>query len=49
MRFIQVGVGGFGGVWLDVIHKDRRAKMVGLVDLNSKALEGACEKCGWDE
>lgn len=49
MRFIQVGVGGFGRVWLDVVDKDRRAKMVGLVDLNGKALEAACEKYGYDE
>ncbi|MFC1462804.1 Gfo/Idh/MocA family protein [Verrucomicrobiota bacterium] len=49
MRFVQVGVGGFGRVWIDVLHKDRRVKMVGLVDLNKQALEKVCSDYGYDE
>ena len=49
MRFIQVGGGGFGGVWANVLKNDRRAKVVGLVDINPAALEAVCEKHGYDQ
>jgi predicted dehydrogenase len=48
MRFIQVGVGGFGAVWANVLKNDRRAKVVGLVDISPAALEAVCEKHGYD-
>lgn len=41
MRFIQSGVGGFGGVWVEVLSKEKRAKVVALVDINPEALEKA--------
>lgn len=47
MRFIQVGVGGFGRVWVGCIAEDPEAEMVGLVDTSAKALDEACEAGGW--
>jgi len=41
MRFIQVGVGGFGNCWLNVLTKDPDAQLVGMVDVNDAALEAA--------
>lgn len=41
MRFIQVGVGGFGAGWVQRLTEEKRAKVVGLVDLSASALEGA--------
>jgi predicted dehydrogenase len=41
MRFIQVGVGGFGRRWVDVLKSSPSAKVVGLVDTNPDALEAA--------
>jgi len=49
MRFIQIGVGGFGGVWARVLKNDRRAKVVGLVDISAEAMQRTCEKHGYDE
>ncbi|MFC1600961.1 Gfo/Idh/MocA family protein [Candidatus Sumerlaeota bacterium] len=49
MRFIQVGVGGFGRAWVNVLKNDRRAKVVGLVDINKQAMEKACADVGYDE
>lgn len=48
MRFIQVGVGGFGGVWANALKNDKRAKVVGLVDISAEALEKVCDKHGHD-
>ena len=49
MRFIQVGVGGFGGVWVNTLKNDRRARVVGLVDINREAMQKACAHAGYDE
>lgn len=48
MKFIQVGVGGFGRGWVNVLKNNRQAKIVGMVDLNEKALKSACELGGYD-
>lgn len=42
MRFIQVGVGGFGANWVKVLKANPAAKVVAMVDVNAKALEAAC-------
>ncbi len=47
MRFIQVGVGGFGRVWVGSIAEDPETEMVALVDTSEKALDEACEAGGW--
>ncbi len=41
MRFIQVGVGGFGQTWLGRLQRDHTASLVALVDLNPQALDSA--------
>lgn len=41
MRFIQVGVGGFGQTWLARLQRDRTASLVALVDVDPAALKGA--------
>lgn len=46
MKFIQVGVGGFGRVWADVLKQNPEAEVVGLVDISEKALADCCEKHG---
>jgi len=48
MRFIQVGVGGFGHVWVRVLKESAAAKVVGLVDVSEAALEKACAAGGYD-
>lgn len=47
MRFIQVGVGGFGHVWVDCLKQAPDVDVVGLVDINDEALEKACETGGY--
>jgi predicted dehydrogenase len=42
MRFIQVGVGGMGNCWLNVLTKEPEAQLVGMVDVNDAALGAAC-------
>ena len=49
MRFIQIGVGGFGGAWRDVVLSNRQAKMVGLVDVNESNLKAAIANSPWTE
>ncbi|MCS7048205.1 MAG: Gfo/Idh/MocA family oxidoreductase [Verrucomicrobiae bacterium] len=49
VRIIQVGVGGFGAVWLDVIRQSADVEMVGLVDINRETAMQACRKHGWSE
>jgi len=44
MRFIQVGVGGFGQSWLGHVQRDRAASLVALADINPQALEAAREQ-----
>ena len=46
MRFIQVGVGGFGRVWLQALANNRDARLTALVDVNPAALDIACETVG---
>ena len=46
MRFIQVGVGGFGRTWPARVQRDRTASLVGLVDVDEKALGRAAEATG---
>ncbi len=48
MRFIQVGVGGFGRNWVKALKAEPRAKVVGLVDPNPAALAEACAAGGYD-
>lgn len=48
MRFIQVGVGGFGNCWVNVLKNSPDAEVVGLVDLSDAALKSACEVGGYD-
>ncbi|MDA0989357.1 MAG: Gfo/Idh/MocA family oxidoreductase [Verrucomicrobia bacterium] len=43
MRFIHVGVGGFGQQWVRVLKQSRLAKVVGLVDISATALAAACD------
>ncbi len=49
MRFIQIGIGGFGRAWVDVLKNDRRAKVVGLVDLDKTVLGKVCDDEGYDK
>jgi len=41
MRFIQVGVGGFGGGWVQRLTDNPSVELVALVDVNRKALTAA--------
>jgi len=41
MRFIHVGVGGFGAIWQGCLRDDKRAKVTGLVDISDDALQAA--------
>jgi len=49
MRFIQVGVGGFGRRWVDVLKAEKQAKVVGMVDVSPQSLEAACAQAGYDK
>lgn len=49
MRFIQVGVGGFGRCWVHVLARNPKAKVVGMVDISEPALEEACKVGGYDK
>jgi predicted dehydrogenase len=42
VRFIQVGVGGFGGVWVKVLKENPAAQVVAMVDVSKEALAKAC-------
>lgn len=46
MRFIQVGVGGFGKCWLDVMKRQTKARLVGLVDIREEGLREAAGHVG---
>jgi predicted dehydrogenase len=48
MRFLHVGVGGFGRTWAKVLHADPDAEVVGLVDVDRRALDAACSTFGYD-
>ncbi len=49
MKFIQVGVGGFGGQWVNVLKNNEAAEVVGMVDISDDALTKACEKGGYEK
>lgn len=46
MRFIQVGIGGWGETWLPPLQRHRTAKLVGLVDRTADVLEKARQQTG---
>jgi len=48
MRFIHVGVGGFGMTWVSVLKESPRAEVVALVDVNEASLDQACKDGGYD-
>lgn len=48
MRFIQVGVGGFGKGWLQRLAGHPAAEVAALVDVNPAALAAAREQWGYD-
>ncbi len=48
MKFIQVGVGGFGGTWVNRLKQDKRANVTGIVDISPEAMNRVCEKQGYD-
>ena len=47
MRFVQVGVSGFGRVWGRQLKASDRAEVVALVDVKEEALRAACEAHGY--
>lgn len=49
MRIIQVGVGGFGGTWLNVIKNTPEVQLVGMVDINADVAKQQCRQFGFDE
>lgn len=49
MRFIHIGVGGFGKTWVNVLKQNRRAKVVALVDKSPEALADACHAAGYPD
>jgi predicted dehydrogenase len=49
MRFIHVGVGGFGQCWVRVLKDNKNAEVVGLVDVKEEALRKACEVGGYSK
>jgi len=49
MRFIHVGVGGFGQCWVRALKDNKNAKVVGLVDVKDEALRKACEIGGYSK
>ncbi len=46
MRFIQVGAGGFGKVWLQVLPRNSTATLEALVDIDEATLKAAAEQVG---
>lgn len=46
MRFIQVGTGGFGNIWLNTLMNNSRARFAALVDMDEKNLETARKHTG---
>ncbi len=46
LRCIQVGVGGFGGRWLDAIEATPSVQHAALVDVSEEALKKALERTG---
>jgi predicted dehydrogenase len=46
LRIIQVGVGGFGAGWLDLVNEEEDCLIAAIVDTDPRALEAAREKLG---
>ena len=46
MRFIQVGVGGFGRVWVSLLASDEEAEIAALVDVDEAALARGADTTG---
>ena len=43
LRLIQIGVGGFGRSWTDIVESSKFWKLVAYVDIDEKALKEAAE------
>lgn len=39
IRVVQVGVGKMGKIWLDILLRDQRIQVVGLADIDNKAID----------
>ncbi len=48
MRFIHIGVGGFGTLWVKVLKANRNVEVVALVDVSETSLQEACNIGGYD-
>jgi predicted dehydrogenase len=44
MKIIQVGVGGFGASWLDIVASSKEWEIEGIVDINEEILKKSVEK-----
>jgi len=44
MKIIQIGVGGFGASWLDIVASSKEWEIVGIVDVNEEILKKSVEK-----
>lgn len=49
LRVIQVGVGGFGRTWVEVLARSEEVEVVGLVDVDEDVLGEAGKRLGVDE
>lgn len=49
LRFIHVGVGGFGKNWLRCLKENPAVEVVAMVDINDKALDDACAATGYSK
>ncbi|MCS7181031.1 MAG: Gfo/Idh/MocA family oxidoreductase, partial [bacterium] len=44
MKIIQIGVGGFGASWLDIVMSSKEWEVVAIVDINEEILKKSIEK-----
>lgn len=44
MKIIQIGVGGFGSSWLDIVMSSKEWEVVAIVDINQEILKKSVEK-----
>jgi predicted dehydrogenase len=49
MRIVQVGVGGFGKGWINVVKNSPEWEIAGIVDVNRENLESAAKEYGLPE
>ena len=47
MKIIQLGVGGFGSRWAEVLANNKKVQVVGLVDISKEELAKTCKKYGY--